>query len=205
MRSASSTCAGRPVDMRPATYLTSGENASTSCSRARGSSSSLYLHHSSRSSMDLTFVSRGFPLPYGRRCHFLRRIDSTRVYGGVIPPRGSGNVDGRPHGNLVVDVDHVRDGHADATVRGRGAERPDVGGAVDAGAVVDAEPARLQRVLRRSAWDDLPRHVTRPRRVRHVPGRVHRLVLHVVEAGRRLEPDLADGDRVGLDQLQLLV
>jgi hypothetical protein len=25
MRSASSTCAGRPDDMRPATYLTSGE------------------------------------------------------------------------------------------------------------------------------------------------------------------------------------
>ena len=35
MRSASSTCAGRPEDMRPATYLTSGEYATTSCSRAR--------------------------------------------------------------------------------------------------------------------------------------------------------------------------
>ena len=37
MRSASSTWAGRPDDMRPATYLTSGEYATTSCSRARGS------------------------------------------------------------------------------------------------------------------------------------------------------------------------
>src|SRR2546421_6834535 len=57
MRSASSTWAGRPVDMRPATYLTSGENASTSCSRARGSPVSLYRRQSSLSSIALTFVS----------------------------------------------------------------------------------------------------------------------------------------------------
>ena len=41
MRSESSTCAGRPLDMRPATYLTSGEYARTSRSRARSSPSSL--------------------------------------------------------------------------------------------------------------------------------------------------------------------
>src|SRR5205809_226766 len=35
MRSASSTCAGRPEAIRPATYLTSGEYATTSRSRAR--------------------------------------------------------------------------------------------------------------------------------------------------------------------------
>src|SRR4051812_40408937 len=57
MRSDSSTCAGSPEDMRPATYLTSGENASTSCSRARLSPSSLYRRHSSRSSTALTLVS----------------------------------------------------------------------------------------------------------------------------------------------------
>ena len=36
--------------------------------------------------MDLTFVSRGFPLPYGSRCHFLRPVDSTRVYEGLALP-----------------------------------------------------------------------------------------------------------------------
>src|SRR3712207_5222221 len=90
MRSASSTCAGRPVDMRPATYLTRGENARTSCSRARWSSSSLYLRHKSRSSMDLTFVSRAFPLPYGRGIArspaFQGEPDSTRFGVGLSLP-----------------------------------------------------------------------------------------------------------------------
>ena len=41
-------------------------------------------------------------------------------------------------------------------------------------------------------------------RVRHAPGRVHGLVLDVVEPGGRLEPLLADGDVVGLGQLEVL-
>ena len=41
MRSDSSTCEGSPLDMRPATYLTSGEYAITRRSRAFSSRSSL--------------------------------------------------------------------------------------------------------------------------------------------------------------------
>ena len=41
IRSESSTCAGRPLDMRPATYFTNGEYARTRRSRARSSPSSL--------------------------------------------------------------------------------------------------------------------------------------------------------------------
>src|SRR5216684_4661961 len=58
MRSASSTCAGRPEPIRPATYLTRGEYATTSRSRARWSSCSRYRRHRSFSSMALTLVSR---------------------------------------------------------------------------------------------------------------------------------------------------
>src|SRR3954466_14844180 len=57
MRSASSTCAGRPEAMRPATYFTSGEYATTRSSRARVSPVVLYRRHRSRSSMALTLVS----------------------------------------------------------------------------------------------------------------------------------------------------
>src|SRR5690242_1241324 len=57
MRSASSTCAGSPEDMRPATYFTSGEYATTSCSRARSEPVLLYRRQRSRSSIALTFVS----------------------------------------------------------------------------------------------------------------------------------------------------
>src|SRR3954447_13574287 len=117
----------------------------------------------------------------------------------------SGDVNRGADGNLVVDLDDVRHGHADAAVGGRRAQGPDLRGAVDARAVEDAEPARLQRVVGGTAGDDLPGQAAGPRRVRHAPGRVHGLVLHVVEPGGRLEPDLPDRDRVGLDQLQLLV
>src|SRR3954467_2934206 len=57
MRSASSTCAGKPDAMRPATYFTSGEYATTRSSRARASPVVLYRRHRSRSSMALTLVS----------------------------------------------------------------------------------------------------------------------------------------------------
>ena len=77
-------------------------------------------------------------------------------------------------------------------------------GAVDAGAVEDPEPARLERVVGRAAGDHLAGEVAGPVAVRHVPGRVHRLVLDVVEPGRRLEPDLPDGDLVGLREPQVL-
>src|SRR4051794_17811401 len=64
MRSASSTCAGRPVDMRPATYFTSGEYASTRRSRARVSEVSLYLRQRSLSSIALTLASTfAIPVP----------------------------------------------------------------------------------------------------------------------------------------------
>src|ERR1700750_985197 len=62
MRSASSTCAGRPEDIRPATYLTSGEEATTNCSRALSEPSVLSRRHRSLSSIALTLVSRGGPL-----------------------------------------------------------------------------------------------------------------------------------------------
>src|SRR5215211_7063994 len=57
MRSASSTCEGIPDDRRPATYLTSGEYATTRRSRARWSAESLYRRQRSLSSIALTFVS----------------------------------------------------------------------------------------------------------------------------------------------------
>ena len=66
------------------------------------------------------------------------------------------------------------------------------------------EPARLERVVGRAAGDHLAGQVAGPVAVRHVPGRVLRLVLHVVEAGRRLEADLADRDLVGLREPQVL-
>ncbi len=87
---------------------------------------------------------------------------------------------------------------------GRAAERVGLVGAVDAGAVEDAHPARLQRVVR-SGRDRRAGQVARPGAVGDVPGGVHRLVLDVVEAGRGVEADRADRDRVGLDQLELLV
>src|SRR3954464_11309532 len=44
--------------------------------------------------------------------------------------------------------------------------------------------------------DGLSRELARPGRVRDVPDRVHRLVLDVVEPGRRLEALHPDGDGV---------
>src|SRR5215218_9017753 len=72
------------------------------------------------------------------------------------------DVDGRADGNPVVELDHVRDQHADAAVRRRGADRARRVGAVDPGAVEDPEPARLERVLGRAAGDHRAGQVPRP-------------------------------------------
>ena len=65
-------------------------------------------------------------------------------------------------GHARVQVDHVGDVHADAAVRRARPDRPVLGGAVDADAVGDAQPARLERVVRRAAGDHLARRATRP-------------------------------------------
>src|SRR3954452_18143679 len=72
--------------------------------------------------------------------------------------RGSrllGDVNRRTHRHLVVELDDVGDPHADAAVRGGGPDRADGVRAVDPGPVEDAHPARLERVVRRPAGDDL--------------------------------------------------
>src|SRR3954451_15802754 len=63
IRSDSSTWAGSPDAIRPDTYFTSGEYATTRRSRAAGSPEVLYRLHRSLSSMALTFVSREIPPP----------------------------------------------------------------------------------------------------------------------------------------------
>src|SRR3954468_7073137 len=128
-----------------------------------------------------------------------------RERGGSRGSRLLGDVNRRTNWHLVVEVDHVRDPHPDASVRRGGPDRAARVGAVDAGAVEDAHPARLERVVRCAAGDHLARQRPGPRAVRHAPGRVHGLVLDVVEPRRGLEPDLANGDRVGLRRLELLV
>src|SRR3954454_20591171 len=128
-----------------------------------------------------------------------------RERGGSRGSRLLGDVNRRTDRDLVVQVDDVRDAHADAAVRGRGADGPRRVGAVDAGTVEDAHPARLERVVRRSAGDDLARERPRPGAVRDAPGGVHGLVLDVVQTGGGLEADLADRDRVGPRGLQSLV
>src|SRR5215208_3941869 len=81
MRSASSTCAGRPEAMRPATYLTRGEYATTRRSRAAWSPVPLYRRHRSLSSIALTFVSNAPLLPQPLRTGMCPLI-------GLFEPRG---------------------------------------------------------------------------------------------------------------------
>src|SRR5205823_3674022 len=97
--------------------------------------------------------------------------------------------------DLVEQLDHVGDRHPDAAVRAGGAERARLFGAVDARAVRDAHPARLDGVLR-PGRDRLPGELPGPGAVRHVPGRVDLLVLDAVATCRRLETLHADGDLV---------
>src|SRR3982750_936066 len=102
------------------------------------------------------YAAKSFtPCAERRIRHVLRGQSFTRFKLGRIlpysPPHwASGDpsvadVDRRAERDLVVELDHVRDRHADAPVRGRRAERCDLVGAVDAGAVVEAHPARLER------------------------------------------------------------
>src|SRR3984893_19428474 len=75
---------------------------------------------------------------------------------------------------------------------------------MDAGAVEEAEPARLDRIGR-PRRDDAAGECARPRTVRNVPGRVERLVVDRVLPGGRLEACATHGDPVGLHELQALV
>src|SRR5215207_11198998 len=81
-----------------------------------------------------------------------------------VSPRGRRlTIDGRrlldqdlgTDGDPRVQVLDVGDVHPDAAVRRARADRPVLGGPVDADAVGDPEPARLERVVRRPARDDL--------------------------------------------------
>src|SRR5947209_121932 len=98
---------------------------------------------------------------------------------------GLRDVHGRADRDSVVEVDHVRDRHADAPVRCGRPERTQFVGPVDPGAVEDAHPASLDRILR-SRRDRLTGERPGPRAVGHVPGGVQFLVLDVVEPGGRL-------------------
>src|SRR4051794_26408756 len=60
---------------------------------------------------------------------------------------GSTDVNGGVQRDLRVERLDVRNGHPDAAVRGRGAERGDFLRAVDPGAVVKPKPARLDRIV----------------------------------------------------------
>src|SRR4051794_24362786 len=119
-------------------------------------------------------------------------------------PARSADEHGCSDGDPVVEVDDVGDVHADAAMRGARADRPILGRAVDADAVGDTHPARLERVVRAAAGDRLTGERACPRAVGHVPGGVHLLVLDAVEAGRRLEAGHADGDAVALPDAQVL-
>src|SRR3712207_3560256 len=80
MRSDSSTWAGSPDAIRPETYLTSGEYATTSRSRARSSPSRLYRRQRSFSSIDLTLVSTFLGPWMGAR---VRPSEARRLYPSV--------------------------------------------------------------------------------------------------------------------------
>src|SRR3954447_7882231 len=90
------------------------------------------------------------------------RAITDRERGGKRGSRLLGDVNRRTDGNLVIQLDDVRYPHADAAVGRGGPDRPDRVGPVDAGAVEDAHPARLERVVRRPARDHLARERPRP-------------------------------------------
>src|SRR5919197_2821150 len=117
----------------------------------------------------------------------------------------SDDEDRRVEGHTPVELLDVGDGHADAAVGCRGAERADVIGAVDALAVVEAHPTRLQRVIGRARRDGAARERARPRLLWDVPRRIDDLALDLVAAGARLESDPADRDGIGLAQPQVVI
>src|SRR3954454_2431641 len=93
MRSASSTCAGSPDAMRPDTYLTSGEYATTRRSRACSSPEDLYRLHRSLSSMALTLVSKldflpGYASSSSRVCLCVCALEPRGLYPSVDLRRG---------------------------------------------------------------------------------------------------------------------
>src|SRR4051794_13092310 len=93
MRSASSTWAGRPEAIRPETYLTSGEYATTRRSRACSSPVDLYRLHRSLSSMALTFVSKldflpGYASSGSRMCLCVCALEPRGLYPSVDLRRG---------------------------------------------------------------------------------------------------------------------
>src|SRR5690349_3401083 len=107
MRSPSSTCEGRPAAMRPATYLTSGEYATTRRSRARSSPSSLQRRQSSLSSTAFTLVSIApFLASYvspARRCPEPLSCPGMGVCVGLAQPTGfHAGVDLRRRGARVA-------------------------------------------------------------------------------------------------------
>src|SRR3954451_15317423 len=112
---------------------------------------------------------------------------SERGRSGRRGSRRLGDINRRTDWHSVVELDHVGDPHGDAAVRGRRPDRADRVGAVNPGAGEDAHPACLERAVRCAAGDDLAGKRSGPGAVRHIPRRVHGLVLDVVEAGRRLE------------------
>jgi hypothetical protein len=87
---------------------------------------------------------------------------------------------------------------------GLGAERADVGGAVNTDRTVDSEPACLERIVR-SRGHGGTCELSGPVGVRHIPDRINLLVLDVVEASGRVIADLTERNRVALAQLQVLV
>ena len=73
---------------------------------------------------------------------------------------------------------------------------------MDSGAVEEAHPASLERVLG-TGRNHLAREAPGPRRVGHVPRGIDLLVVDRVDPGRRLEALLAHGDRVRVGELQV--
>src|SRR2546421_920548 len=127
MRSDCSTCAGRPVDIRPATYLTSGENASTSCSRAFLSASSLYRRQSSLSSTAFTLVSTVL-FPCSRAWMRLRigLSQPPRLYPSVCLSRADARVPEQllDHAQVRPALEQVRGERVAQRVRGDPAAEP---------------------------------------------------------------------------------
>jgi hypothetical protein len=76
---------------------------------------------------------------------------------------------------------------------------------MDALPVVEAHPARLERVLRIAGRDGPAGEIPRPCAVGHVPWRVDDLLLDLVAAGGRLEAGPAYRDLVAVHEAQMLV
>src|SRR5581483_5348042 len=116
----------------------------------------------------------------------------------------SADVDGRIERDARIEILDVRDRHADAAVRRGGSDRGDLVRAVDAGAVEEAHPAGLDRVVG-AGRDDAAGEVAGPGAERHVPRRIYLLVVDRVLARGCLEARAPDGDPVRLHEPEALV